>query len=837
MRFKKIASLVLLLQLLLISFPLPLSAYPAYTANSDLVIAGPYDTAVSGAANWGITAGQGNTSRDFITIGQKYRVRQNGSISRIRLYTTAVGDLTGFYLKAWRKDGSAYDLVGTSNNLVASLVSGNYSTIDLTTPIAVQEGDYIGYRMENTGNGGYYFYARTSITGVASYLVTNATPSENDYNWVGQTSISGAVLPIEIYMTSPQVAFIGDSIIAGHPAHYSFLEATATTSIDSTIEKQFGNLTGYTYQNMGIGSQTTANISSRFTADIINLKPKIVVIEGGVNDIAGSVAKSTFIANWTSMLDVAQASSYITSIIVLKILPWSNGTTAQMQTRDDWNASLATLAGSYSKAIVVDASSYVGQFRAGGDEGNLWDIQTAYNSGGVHFNQAGHTQIAEALADSLPKTSVTFDNDFLNWNAGSVTANYNLIQIGGSTGTNISQTASSGIEYSTDGSAWSDATKGTGGDALTGLTSSASPGTDHSFFWDSLTDLPAVEDDAVYLRIRPNDGTTSAVDWILSNAFGIDNVAPSSVGTPTFGTITNSSIEIIKPETVSESGSGLYQWQARRNETTESGFNDVSVTPWADVDLLPNTQYAYDVKFKDNVNNVSSYGTQASKYTLASAPTNFSASLSSNSIFLTVDSFPNDTAGQSGYYFSRSDSKNSGWIQTNLWQDTGLSCGNSYTYSVKYRNNDAIETDSVSVVKSTSECAGQAPEMGRTNSYSPPQENQIPPESQPNPEPAPIIVPEPAPVAVAIVVPAPVLKPVAVSLPAKKPAKIIVEKPAENLVKVQTKTQEPNNKEIIKQEKNQSTKAAALSTNTGFFNYFKNFTGWLGQFFLKLFKK
>ncbi|MDD4972573.1 MAG: GDSL-type esterase/lipase family protein [Paludibacter sp.] len=802
---------ILIFSLLLASIPSPTSAYPAYTANSDLVIAGPYDTAASGSANWGITSGQqGNTSRDFITIGQKYRIRQNGSISRIRLYTVTTGDLTGFYLKIWRQDGSNYDLIGTSENLVSSLVSGNYATIDLATPLAVQEGDYVGYRMEATGNG-FYFFARTSQTGVSSYLITNTTPSENDYNWTAtppNTVMSGAVLPIELYMTAPQVAFIGDSIIAGHPAHYSFLETTATTNINSTIEKQFGNLTGYTYQNMGIGSQETANISARFTADIINLKPKIVVIEGGVNDIAGSVAKSTFIANWTSILDAAQANSSITTIIVLKILPWTNGSTAQMQTRDDWNSSLATLAAGYSKAIVVDASSYVGQFRAGGDAGNLWDIQTAYNQDGVHFNQAGHTQIAQAIADNLPKPSATFDNDFSSWSSGNVTVNYNLIQTGGSTNTNISQTGSSGIEYSTDNSTWADATQETGGDGLTGLTSTASPGTDHTFVWDSTTDLPTTEDSTVYLRIRPNDGTTSAADWVTSNAFAVDNVAPSSVSAPTFGAISTSSIQITKPSTVTENGSGLYQWQARRNSSTELGYNATSTTSVSDSDLSPNTQYTYDAKFKDNQNNASSYGTQASKYTLiqtpseisfdtitansltisasgtlsnlssgssglyfaetsgntggsdsdwtqtnsyqnsglsentqytfkvkarngdgtetdytttsskytlADTPTNLSASSNSNSVSLSVDSFPNDTSGQSGYYFSRSGGGNSGWIQTNSWTDTGLSCGNSYTYAVKYRNGDGTETSEISTAKSTSGCGGGGMPAGWSN--------------------------------------------------------------------------------------------------------------------------
>ena len=806
-KFKKPFYSFLVCSLLLASFPISTSAYPAYTANSDLVKSGPYDTAVSGTTNWGSTSGA--DTRDFITVGQKYRIRQSGTISRVRLCTENKPEtMTGFYIRAWRKDGSLYDMVGTSNNIINDIVAGNCTTIDLSTSISgVQEGDYYGYRIEDTGTA-YTHFARTSQTGVTTYYVNNAVPDSNDYDWATKSSLASTVMLIELYMTAPQTAFIGDSIIAGHPAHYSFLETTTTTNINSTIEKQFGNLTGYTYQNMGIGSQTTSNISSRFTADIINLKPEIVVIEGGVNDIAGAVAKSTFIANWTSMLDAAQADSSITTIIVLKILPWTNGSTVQMQTRDDWNASLATLAAGYSKAIVVDASSYVGQFRAGGDEGNLWDIQTAYNQDGVHFNQTGHTQIAQAIADNLPKPSATFDNDFSTWNSGDITVNYNLIQTGGSTNSNISQTGTSGIEYSTDGSIWSDATDaGAASEGLTGLTSSASPGDNHIFVWDSSTDLPTTEDSTVYLRIRPNDGTADADDWITSDAFAIDNVAPSAVGVPTFGTIATSSMEITKPVLATENGSGLYQWQARRNEATELGYNATSTNTVTDSDLSPNTQYTYDVKFKDNQSNVSSYGTQASKYTLiqtptgisfdtvavnsltisasgtlsnistassglffsetsgnggganstwlqvnsyqntglsentqytfkamarngnsteteytatsskytlVDTPTNLSASSNSNSVSLTVDGFPNDTGGSSGYYFSRSGA-NSGWIQTNSWTDSGLSCGNSYTYSVKYRNGDGTETSEISTTKSTSGCGGGGMPAGWSN--------------------------------------------------------------------------------------------------------------------------
>lgn len=389
----------------LLSYPVNTAnaAYLALTPNSDLSIAGPYDVAIAGIGNWRI--GTGNSSRDFITIGQKYRIRQNGTISQIKIHTVSTNSLAGFYLKIWRKNGVNYDLVGVSDNLLSELVEGDTTTIDLVSPIlGVQEGDYYGYRLESSDDSSIYqFYARTGITGVTSYNVNNITPSNIGYDWTAQTAVNGSVLPIELYIQPPQVAFIGDSIIAGHPGHYSFLETTVTTNIASTIEGQFGNLTGYSYQNMGIGGQTTTQIAARFDSDIVALHPRAVVIEGGVNDIAGgSITKTTFLNNWTTMLDACRDNDIIP--IVIPIMPWTNGNTTQMTTRDDWNVSLVALAQTYEDTIVADMSSAVGQYAADGPEGNLWDIKTAYNADGVHFNSTGHGAIAAVLADALEES-------------------------------------------------------------------------------------------------------------------------------------------------------------------------------------------------------------------------------------------------------------------------------------------------------------------------------------------------------------------------------------------------------------------------------------------------
>lgn len=190
-----------------------------------------------------------------------------------------------------------------------------------------------------------------------------------------------------------------------------------------------------------------------------------------------------------------------------------------------------------------------------------------------------------------------------------------------------------------------------------------------------------------------------------TNQVKIDVTAPSSISAPTFSTITSSSIVVVKPSSVTEIGSGLYEWQARRNSTTTLGYNAVATTSVTDSSLSENTQYTYDATFKDLATNVGNYGTEASKYTLVDIPTNLTGTVNTTSIILSVDAFPNATSGFSGYYFSNStNSTNSGWIQTNSWTDSNLNCGN-YTYTVKYRNGDGVETGSISTSKATN-CVG-----------------------------------------------------------------------------------------------------------------------------------
>jgi len=177
-----------------------------------------------------------------------------------------------------------------------------------------------------------------------------------------------------------------------------------------------------------------------------------------------------------------------------------------------------------------------------------------------------------------------------------------------------------------------------------------------------------------------------------------DSTAPSSVGAPTFGTITTTSIIINKPTTATEEGSGLYQWQTRRNTATELGLTAVATTQTTDSSLSENTQYTYDVQFKDNANNLGNYGTSASKYTLIEPPTAISfGTIGANSITLSATgTLPNLDSGTSAIFFDETTESSGGadssWTQTNSYQNTGLSENTQYTYKAKAKNGDSTET-------------------------------------------------------------------------------------------------------------------------------------------------
>jgi lysophospholipase L1-like esterase len=99
-----------------------------------------------------------------------------------------------------------------------------------------------------------------------------------------------------------RVVFMGDSITDGWKLDQSF--------------------PGKPYINRGIGGQTTPQMLVRFREDVIDLKPKVVIILAGTNDIAGNTGPMTLDeteGNIASMAELAATNGI--RVAICSVLP------------------------------------------------------------------------------------------------------------------------------------------------------------------------------------------------------------------------------------------------------------------------------------------------------------------------------------------------------------------------------------------------------------------------------------------------------------------------------------------------------------------------------------
>ncbi len=100
-------------------------------------------------------------------------------------------------------------------------------------------------------------------------------------------------------------------------ARVVFLDDSITDGWD--LAKSFP---GKPYVNRGIGSQVTAQMLVRFQQDVVALRPRAVVILGGVNDVTGFLQVETadsIVANIEAMADIARAHGI--AVVLCTILP------------------------------------------------------------------------------------------------------------------------------------------------------------------------------------------------------------------------------------------------------------------------------------------------------------------------------------------------------------------------------------------------------------------------------------------------------------------------------------------------------------------------------------
>ena len=159
------------------------------------------------------------------------------------------------------------------------------------------------------------------------------------------------------------------------------------------IHPQF--FAGKFYLNRGIGGQTTPQMLLRFRADVIKLKPKVVVILAGTNDIAGNTGPSTLEMiedNIISMAQLAKANDIkviLCSVLPVYDYPWKPGLEPA--------GKIITLNKMIKSYADKSASIYLDFFSAMVDERN--GLKSEYSKDGVHPNEAGYN-VMEPLAEA-----------------------------------------------------------------------------------------------------------------------------------------------------------------------------------------------------------------------------------------------------------------------------------------------------------------------------------------------------------------------------------------------------------------------------------------------------
>lgn len=173
-----------------------------------------------------------------------------------------------------------------------------------------------------------------------------------------------------------RIVFMGNSITEGwinhHPDFFS----------------------GRPYINRGISGQTTPQMLVRFRPDVINLKPEVVVILAGTNDIAGNTGPSTLemiMDNLISMSELAKANKIkvvLCSVLPAFDYPWKPGLEpAEKIIR--LNKMIKTYADSHEIIYLDYFSSMV-------DERN--GMKKEYTQDGVHPTLAGY-EVMEPLVE------------------------------------------------------------------------------------------------------------------------------------------------------------------------------------------------------------------------------------------------------------------------------------------------------------------------------------------------------------------------------------------------------------------------------------------------------
>ena len=160
---------------------------------------------------------------------------------------------------------------------------------------------------------------------------------------------------------------------------------------------------GKPYLNRGISGQTSPQMLVRFHQDVVTLKPKVVVIEAGTNDLAavmGPATQGTMAENFMSMVEIAKANGI--RVVLASITPVCDCFTKQTGVRPQ--GKIIGLNGWIKDYAAESGSTFLDYYSALADGRNFKRELTA---DGLLPNDAGYQVMAplaeKAIAEALAK--------------------------------------------------------------------------------------------------------------------------------------------------------------------------------------------------------------------------------------------------------------------------------------------------------------------------------------------------------------------------------------------------------------------------------------------------
>jgi lysophospholipase L1-like esterase len=156
---------------------------------------------------------------------------------------------------------------------------------------------------------------------------------------------------------------------------------------------------GRPFLNRGISGQTTPQMLVRFRPDAIDLKPAVVVILAGTNDIAGNTGPSTLEMieeNIISMAELAKANSIkvvLSSVLPAFDYPWKPGINPAEK--------IVALNAMIKKYADNNGIIYLDYFSSMADKRN--GLKSEYSDDGVHPNEAGYRVMAPLAEEAIAK--------------------------------------------------------------------------------------------------------------------------------------------------------------------------------------------------------------------------------------------------------------------------------------------------------------------------------------------------------------------------------------------------------------------------------------------------